>query len=211
MGFSSISFRFGHFGWRWAIAATLVWPTACLGAEAQDRLGDPAMAGSVAPVSIEASTADPDSLTVGSQALGAMAVPTTPLPAPVESESAATRVISPQALDDPAEPTWNLEDLPHEAALENDEQQAVAVSVIPHRGPGVSTTSSVAQARLQLSASQARLDRVNTAIGTMLERDYPTGEARLRLYAEQSDARRAVEAARSWVERFGGDDVGVGE
>jgi len=168
------------------------------------------MATSIDPSSITVGTRDPSSLTVGTQDPGALTVPTTALPAPVEPVSPGSRVVPAESLSSLKGKTWSLEDLPEAATVESEVQRKVA-SQVAESQPRVPPPDSLAEARSQLAASQARLDRIDSAIGTMLERDYPTGEARLRLYDEQSKARTAVEDSKEWVQRFDPGGTGFSE
>jgi len=168
------------------------------------------MATSIAPSSITVGTQDPSSLTVGTQDPGALTVPTTALPAPVESKSPGSLVVPTESLSSLKGKTWSLEDLPEAATVEREVRRKVA-SQVAESPLQVPPPDSLATARSQLAASQAQLDRIDSAIGTMLERDYPTGEARLRLYDEQSKARTEVEDSKEWVQRFDPGGTGFSE
>jgi len=55
-------------------------------------------------------------------------------------------------------------------------------------------------ARAQVADAQARLDEANGQVSRMMRRDYPRGEARQALRAEQQAARGALEAATHQLE-----------
>lgn len=168
------------------------------------------MATSIDPSSITVGTQDPSSLTVGTQDPGALTVPTTALPAPVEPKSPGSLVVPTESPSRLVGKTWSLEDLPEAATVESEVRRKVAAQVAESQ-PRVPPPDSLATARSELAASRAKLDRINSAIGTMLERDYPTGEARLRLYDEQTEARGEVEDSKEWVQRLEQGGVGFSE
>ena len=194
---------------RYLVAAVML-GTASLSLAADDPLGDPAMAEPRDPASLTVSPEALSSLTVGTQDPGALTAPTTALPAPVESKSPGSLTVSTESPSPPAGQPWNPEDLPGAASVESEVQRKVA-SQVAETQPRVGPPASLAAARSQLAVSQARLERVNSAIGTMLERDYPTGEARLRLYDEQDEARQQVKDSKDWVERLDPGGIGLSE
>ena len=183
---------------------------ASLSLAADDPLGDPSMATTASPDSLTVSPQSLSSLTVGAQDPGALTAPTTALPAPVETQSPGSLVVPTESPSRLAGQTWNPEDLPNAASVESEVQRKVA-SQVAESQPRVASPDSLSAARSQFAASQARLEQVNSAIGTMLERDYPTGEARLRLYDEQREARRQVKESKAWVERLDPGGTGLSQ
>jgi hypothetical protein len=174
---------------------------AASGVAAQDLLGAPAMATSEDPDSMVVSPTDPSTLVVGSEALGTLGTPTRALPSPVE---ALLPVIasseSPGALS--AAPA-DLDTLPSATQVEATVRRQVGESVAAAE-PDIAVPTSLAAAEASLDAARARLSGIDSAIGTMIRRDYPTGTARLRLYDEQSAARSALARAVALVRDFGG-------
>ena len=184
-----------------AIAVLLALLHAASGVAAQDLLGAPAMATSEDPDSMVVSPTDPSTLVVGSEALGTLGTPTRALPSPVE---ALLPVIasseSPGALS--AAPA-DLDTLPSATQVEATVRRQVGESVAAAE-PDIAVPTSLAVAEASLDAARARLSGIDSAIGTMIRRDYPTGTARLRLYDEQSAARSALARAVALVRDFGG-------
>lgn len=201
MGLRQRGFPLAGYGFGRNIAAAVVLGAASLSLAADDPLGDPSMATTASPDSLTVSPQSLSSLTVGTQDPGALTAPTTALPAPVETQSPGSLVVPTESPSRLAGQTWNPEDLPNAASVESEVQRKVA-SQVAESQPRVASPDSLSAARSQLVAAQARLEQINSAIGTMLERDYPTGEARLRLYDEQGEARSRVKDLKTWVERL---------
>lgn len=155
------------------------------------------------PAALTVPTQQPGSLSVGTKSLADLTVGTEPLPPPVQPLSPGSLVAQPESPGERVGKPWNLEDLPNAAPVESNVRREVAAEVAA-RQPPIPTPDSLVAAQSQLAAAQARLDRIDSAIGTMIARDYPTGEARLRLYDEQAQSRTALEEAKRQVERFGG-------
>lgn len=208
MGFRQRGFPLDGYGFVRNIVVSVILSAASLSLATDDPLGEPAMATAASPDSLTVSPQSLSSLTVGAQDPGALTAPTTALPAPVETQSPGGLVVQTESPSRLEGQTWNPEDLPEAASVESEVRQKVA-SQVAESQPRVASPDSLSAARSQLAASQARLERINSAIGTMLERDYPTGEARLRLYDEQGEARRQVKDSKSWVERLDPGDTGL--
>ena len=68
----------------------------------------------------------------------------------------------------------------------------------------------IGEARAMLARAQSRLAVANTAVGNMNQRNYPTGEARLRLYDAKKSAQTEVTEAEGWVQKLDGSGGGFG-
>lgn len=141
------------------------------------------------PDSLTVGSEDPDSLTVGTRALPAAVAPESPTP------QAGTGA-SPDAL---TVGTESLSDSPEGPGLYGNVQNpAASPDLVPDK------PQSLAQARAMLRRAQARLASANTAVGNMMERDYPRGQPRIDLYDEKKSAEADVAQAQEWVQGFGG-------
>ncbi len=179
-----------------------------LDAVAEDVLGEPAMGSAQNPADLTVGTENPDDMTVGTENPASLQGYTHPLPAPTNTQnpSALTaETVNPSSLE--ATP-YSLESLPNAAVQERQVQEKVAREVATE-SPQPSLPVSRAQAELQLQRARSRLEAANTAVGNMIRRDYPTGEARLRIYDEQRFAQSAVNAARDSLRRFDGSSNGA--
>lgn len=170
---------------------------------AQDAFGGPA----------RAQTENPDDMVVGSQSPGALVAGTedlSSLEGTTHSLPNGVPTLSPLELVAPSESpgalvgeTSSLSDLPEareaDAAAERQVEEQVRAAQ-----PGFRLATSSGEAEAQLSGAKSRLEQANAAVGKMLQRDYPRGEARARIYAEQRAARQAVASASATVERFRG-------
>lgn len=168
-----------------------------------DPLAGPALATAENPSELTVATENPDSEVVATQSLSSLEGPTHPLPAPtatVDPSSLVAETVSPDSLE---AHTFPQEPLP-DAAVEERKARAVALRDAALQSPSFPPPQTLAQAQSQLVRARSRLAAANTAVGTMIRRDYPTGEARLRIYDEQRDARDAVEKTEGWVREFGG-------
>jgi len=178
------------------------------GAAAQDVLGEPAMGSSQNPAEMTVGTKNPEDLTVGTENPASLQGYSQPLPAPVNTQnpSALTaETVNPTSLE--AAP-YSLESLPGAAVQERQVRENVAREVADD-SPAPSFPVSRAQAELQLNRARTRLEAANSAVGKMIRRDYPTGEARLRIYDEQQAAKNAMSAARESMRRFDGSSNGT--
>ena len=125
MGLRQRGFPLGGYGFGRNIAAAVVLGAASLSLAADDPLGDPSMATTASPDSLTVSPQSLSSLTVGTQDPGALAAPTTALPAPVEPVSPGRLVVPTESLSSLKGKTWSLEDLPESATVESEVRRNV--------------------------------------------------------------------------------------
>ena len=149
--------------------------------------------------SMTVETENPDSMTVGTENPNEMTVGTRSLPVPVDTEKPSAipgTGVSPDSL---TVGTESLSDAPSGSGLYGNAPNPGAAPDLEPASP-----TSLTEARAMLRRAQARLQMANTAVGNMMERDYPKGQARLLLYDEKKSAQQQVDQAERWVQQFGG-------
>lgn len=62
------------------------------------------------------------------------------------------------------------------------------------------------EAEAELAAAHARLKEADAAVSVMLRRNYPRGDSRAELFAEQAEAERSFHEAQAAVDRFDSRD-----
>ncbi len=151
------------------------------------------------PSTLVVGTENPDALTVGTEDPASMTVGTTALPGGVGTEAlnveagtgadpSSLTVGTEQLTDSPSGPGFNG----------SSGEQGKLPNLVP------ASPRTLGEARALLAGAQSRLTVANTAVGDMVRRDYPTGNARLLLYDEQKTAQKEVAEAEHWVQEFGG-------
>ena len=151
------------------------------------------------PESMTAQTENPDDLTVGTENPDSMTVGTTALPGAVGSEQPIAQPGTGVSPDSLTVGTEALSDTPGNAGgYQQGENSGRNPNLIP------SSPGDLQEAQAMLRRARSRLQVANTAVGNMMERDYPTGSARILLYDEKKSAERDVDQAEQWVEGFGG-------
>ncbi len=148
--------------------------------------------------SMTVETENPDSMTVGTEDPDDMTVGTRSLPVPVDTEKPSAipgTGLSPDSLTVGTEP---LSDAPSGSGLYGNAPNPGAAPDLEPASP-----TSLTEARAMLRRARARLQTANTAVGNMMERDYPKGQARLLLYDERKSAQQQVDQAERWVQQFG--------
>jgi len=199
----------------WAAIASFVAQVAF----AEDPDGMPAMAESSSPDAHLATSSGPDSHLAQSENPGDLVVGSEDLDAHlVGSEDPDAMVVGSESLDQHQGQSTALQDLPSvksqlaadradfQAALER--QHATSSAEEPAGGsadergmrgaPPASVNSqrvSIHQAKLKLADARERSARADSAYGTMMERDYPRGEAREKIASERKQANQALAAA----------------
>jgi hypothetical protein len=151
------------------------------------------------PTTLVVGTENPDALTVGTEDPASMTVGTTALPGAVGTE--ALNVEAGTGAD-PSSLTVGTERLTDSPSGPGFYGSSGEQGKLPNLVPASPRTLGEAQAIL--ARAQSRLTVANTAVGDMVRRDYPTGNARLLLYDEQTSAQKEVGEAEHWVEEFGG-------
>ena len=173
----------------------------------------PAVADDLMGETAEASSMNPDELTVGSQNMDAhmassvnpnsLVVNSQPLPSPVEAHSPASQSSTGESPDALTVQSTRLSSLPQASEVNEEVHQQVWQQVKAAQ-PEMVQPQTLAGARAVLAKAQSQLDQINAAVGKMIRRDYPTGEPRVRLYDEQKAAQLQVGQAKQWVENLGG-------
>ncbi len=144
-------------------------------------------------------TENPDSLTVGTEDPNSLTVGTRALPSAVAPESLTPQPGTGASPDALTVGTESLSDSPEGPGLYGNVQNpAGSPDLVPDE------PQSLDQARAMLRRAQTRLASANTAVGNMMERDYPRGQARIDLYDEKRSAQADVAQAQQWVQGFGG-------
>lgn len=144
-------------------------------------------------------TENPDSLTLDTEDPSSMTVGTTALPEAVGTEAPNTEAGTGANPNSLTVPTESLADSPSGPGFYGGPgEQGKLPDLVP------ASPQSLEQAQTLLVRAQSRLKAADTAVGNMVRRDYPTGNARLLLYDEQKSAQRDVEQAERWVKNFGG-------
>lgn len=189
--------------WAFLVSVAAIAITVPAELPAQDAFGEPA----------RAQTENPDDRVVGSQNPGVLVTGTenpSSLEGTTHSLPNGVPTLSPLELVAPTESpgalaveTTRLSDLPEAREADAAAERQVDEQVWATQ-PGFPLATSSGEAEAQLSGAKSRLERANAAVGKMLQRDYPRGEARARIYAEQRAARQAVASASAAVERFSG-------
>jgi hypothetical protein len=151
------------------------------------------------PTALVVGTENPDALTVGTEDSASMTVGTTALPGAVGTEALNAEAGTGADPSSLTVGTERLADSPSGPGFYGSPGQQ---GKLPNLVPASPQTREEAQALLV--RAQSRLSIANTAVGNMVRRDYPTGNARLLLYDEQKSAQSDVEQAERWVKKFGG-------
>ena len=185
---------------------------------AEDRLEMPGMGKSSSPDDHLATSSDPDSHMGNSENPDDLLVQSeNPDSMVVGSEDPDSMVVGSENLDDHLGRSTTLQDLPDAAAQERKvEGETLAEMRERHRQAGMaeeaaaasgnndpSTGSSrmndqigsIREAKEQLAAAQARATKADDVYGTMMRRNYPRGEARLKIVDERKLAHRDLESA----------------
>jgi hypothetical protein len=185
---------------------------------AEDRLGMPAMGESSSPDDHLATSSDSDSDLGHSQNPDDLLVESVnPDSLLAESEDPDSLVVESENLDDRLGHSTALQDLPDADAQEREiEQETLAEMRERHRTEGLAedatatprdgppSTSgnrmnaqiaSIRAAKKQFAAAKARASKADEAYGVMMERDYPRGEARLKIVDERKLAQQELESA----------------
>jgi len=149
--------------------------------------------------SMTVETEDPDSLTVGTEDPGSLTVGTNALPASVSPESPTPQAGTGASPDALTVGTEALSDSPEGPGLYgNAANPGATPDLFPDR------PQTLAQAQAMLQRARTRLERANTAVGNMMERNYPRGQARVDLYDEKRSAESDLAQAQAWVKELGG-------
>ena len=170
-----------------------------LAAQGQGGFGESDTQSSSGLDSMTVETENPDSMTVGTENPNEMTVGTRSLPVPVDTEKPSAipgTGVSPDSL---TVGTESLSDAPSGSGLYGNAPNPGAAPDLEPASP-----TSLTEARAMLRRAQTRLQMANTAVGNMMERDYPKGQARLLLYDEKKSAQQQVDQAERWVQQFGG-------
>ena len=177
-----------------------------------DGFDEPSMATTETLSALTVGTENPDDRVVPTHSLSSLEAQTHPLPAPTPTVDPSSLVVGTAQPGSLEAQTFSLGSLPSADAQER-RARADAVREADLESPASPAPRSLAQAQSQLVRARAQLAAANTAVGTMMRRDYPTGEARLRLYDLQQNAKDAVFQAEGWVRDFGGtpDDSFLGD
>ncbi len=185
----------------------LVWLTALLvfvpvRLPAQDVFGEPARAETENPDNMVVGSQNPGDMLAGTETPGSLSGQTVPLPNATPTLSPSELVAPTQALGPLQTQTTSLSSLPEarqaDAAAEREVQEQVQAEQ-----PVLAPPTSAGEAQARLDDANSNLERANTAVGKMMQRNYPRGEARAQIYAEQQAAQRAVENASAAAARFG--------
>jgi len=148
-------------------------------------------------------TENPDALTVGTENPNSMVVAPSALPNSVGSQAPNAihgSGVSPDSLTVGTEPLSDSP--PNPGGYQWGDDSGQNPDVIAPR------PQSLSQAKAMLQGAQSRLEAANTAVGNMMRRDYPTGEARILLYDKKKSAQREVDQAQRWVKELGGESPG---
>ena len=169
---------------------------------AQDVFGEPARAETENPDNMVVGSQDPGDMLAGTETPGSLSGRTVPLPDATPTLSPSELVAPTQSPGPLQSQTTSLSSLPEarqaDAAAEREVQERVQAEQ-----PVFAPPTSAGDAQARLADAKSNLERANAAVGKMLQRNYPRGEARAQIYAEQQDAQQAVENASAEASQFG--------
>lgn len=197
-------------GFEWALLAGLVFVLAAGTAQGQGGFGGSQGTSASDPNALVVGTENPDDLTAETENPQALTVGTRSLPGSTPTQALGSQALgsegnageSPSAL---SVGTESLSDTPGGPGLYGSpSEQGQLPNLIP------AAPRDIGEARAMLARAQSRLAVANTAVGNMNQRNYPTGDARLRLYDEQKSAQTEVTEAEGWVQKLDGSGGGFG-
>ena len=204
-------------GFEWTFLAGLVFVLAAGTAQgqggfggSQDGFGGSQGTSASDPNALVVGTENPDDLTAETENPQALTVGTRSLPGSTPTQALGSQGLdsegngseSPSAL---SVGTESLSDTPGGPGLYGSpSEQGRLPDLVP------AAPRDIGEARAMLARAQSRLAVANTAVGNMNQRNYPTGEARLRLYDAKKSAQTEVTEAEGWVQKLDGSGGGFG-
>lgn len=171
--------------------------------QAQDVFGEPGLAETENPDDMVTGTQNPDTMVAATEDPSSLEGKTYALPAPAPTLSPSGMVTPTQPLGISGTPTVSLSALPEANQADAVAERRIEEQVQAEQ-PVFPVARSLSEAQSQLSTANSRLENANAAVGKMLQRNYPRGEARARIYAEQKAAQEEFASASQVVEGFGG-------
>ncbi|MCH2185281.1 hypothetical protein MK280_05355 [Myxococcota bacterium] len=170
---------------------------------AEDLLGEPGQASSAAPDSLTVESQSLDALSASSQDPDSLLVGSRQLPSGVDAQSPTPLSQTGVSPDELTATSERLSDLPQATQVQREVDAKISRQVHASQ-PEWITPQTLAEAQSGLERARARARAADAAVGKMVRRDYPTGEARVMLYDEQKAARAQVVKAERSVLDWGG-------